>query len=488
MVVTRYLGRIALAASFGCSNDVANVGGDETDTGSETGIVTETETGDHSETETGGPEPDLGDLEPYCGDGGLDMDEECDDGNDVDEDGCSNECVSACGAEFAANLVLPGEGEFFAVQAMRPDPDGGVTLLGGVTTSGVGRLRMATIVENQLSVETETGPLGPPGDMDAPQRHDVTHVAMTASGDVFALGRTVDPNADPAESAWLARYSPDLTEIWRVPVGGAGEDFRPRGLAVLENGDPVVTRTVWVADNDHDALFRRMSFEDGSEVWSSTHSGEFNAGWSLDEAWAVAGGPGDALWGTALVRVDYQTHDSTLVELDAEDGSVLSTAVPLSDPGPNHRQRPTDLAVGPGDVVALALNVYGPASKFTYSRVYVHEGGEPSWELNRDDLPWEDGDPHIDPKVAIDEDGTVLVSGTYTHEFGFGSAARVWVAKLDPGGALYCYARIGEGNNGGVVPRNGFFGTGRAAVNLDTFGPGGMGPGSQGNWLIGLRQ
>jgi hypothetical protein len=308
------------------------------------------------------------------------------------------------------------------------------------------------------------------------------------NGDVFALGSSVDPDADPAQSYWLARFSPELSELWRVPVGGSEPDFAPRGLAVLDGGDPVLVRTGYVADEDTDVLVRRLDGSDGSEVWASTHSGAFDGGWSLDEGWGVASGPGDLLWAMGLIRVDYQTHDTTLIELDAADGTVSGTEVPLEDPGGNHRQRPNDLAIGPQGQVAVAVNVYGPSSKHSHSRAYLYEDGALAWELDRDMLPWEDGDPFIDPKLAIDADGNTLVSGTYTHEFGFGSAARVWVVKLDPDGQISCYAQIGEGNNGGVVPADGFFGSGRAAIDLDTFGPGGMGPGSGENWLVGLRE
>ena len=43
-------------------------------------------------------EPDLGDVPPRCGDGIVDADEECDDGNDINTDECNNACrISYCG-------------------------------------------------------------------------------------------------------------------------------------------------------------------------------------------------------------------------------------------------------------------------------------------------------------------------------------------------------------------------------------------------------
>ena len=321
------------------------------------------------------------------------------------------------------------------------------------------------------------------GDLD--EIHEVTHARMSAGGEILALGRSVDPD----ENYWLARFdSTDLSEQWRVPVGGADVDHRPMGVAVLDSGDPVITYTSFVADNDDDVLVARHGFSDGAEQWSAEYSGELVAGYSYDEAWGVAAGEGNALWAMGRVRVDYQTHDTTLFRVDANDGALLDSWVPLGDPGGNHRQRPTDIAAGPNGDVALGFTVFGPASKWSFSRAYRYQDDELVFELTRDDLPWEDGDPYIDPRVSIDADGNTLVAGTYTHEFGFATAARVWVVKFDPEGQLVCYATVGEGNNGGVVPRVGFHGDGRAAVNLDAFGPGGMGPGSGNNWLVGLLE
>ena len=81
----------------------------------------------------------------------------------------------------------------------------------------------------------------------------------------------------------------------------------------------------------------------------------------------------------------------------------------------------------------------------------------------------------------------MLVTGTYTHSFNFATAARTWVAAYSPDGTQLCNARLGMGGDAGINPASGFFGGGRGAVNVDTYGVGGMGPGSAGNWLVGLR-
>jgi cysteine-rich repeat protein len=78
--------------------DTATESDDDTTTSS-TGEATDTDTDvDTSESETGDPE---------CGNGAVEADEECDDGNDVDDDGCSNACtLPTCGD----GIVQAGEG------------------------------------------------------------------------------------------------------------------------------------------------------------------------------------------------------------------------------------------------------------------------------------------------------------------------------------------------------------------------------------------
>jgi len=67
---------------------------DTTDPGTTTSAVTDTDGETAAETGT----DDTGMPEAYCGDGEQNPDEECDDGNAVDEDGCTNLCtLPKCG-------------------------------------------------------------------------------------------------------------------------------------------------------------------------------------------------------------------------------------------------------------------------------------------------------------------------------------------------------------------------------------------------------
>ena len=500
---------LALSLALACNDDTTSADGatsgdtsssGESGTESSTGSTTFSTSTDESdsgseETETGEPGPFCGDgnldYAEECDDGNLDYAEECDDGNQVEDDGCTSECISACGTDYWVDITLP-EG-WFDVQAMHARPDGRIELAGDVAIPGsVGRLRLTSFIQSELDGALESAPLGAAGTMDLPQTHQITAVELTESGeDLLALGTTTQVlvvDEAPVSSYWLARFSADdLSVVWRVDLPGNDPDLRPLDLALLGAGDPVVTRTQEIANNDDDIQAQRFSFVDGSEVWVSTYSGEFSGGWSLDAAAKVAVGAGDRLWLAGIIRVDWQTFESTIIELDPNDGATLWSAVPLPDPGNAYEQRVWDLAAGPDGEVAIGINVMGPATAFHTFGAFMYADQQLAWGLTTELLPWEEGGPFVSPRVAFDDLGEVLVSGTYTHDFGQTSAARTWVVQVAADGTLLCNARAGQNSDAAIVPRNGFFGGGRGALNLDTYGVGGMGPGSGGNWLVGLR-
>jgi len=439
----------------------------ETDTDLDTG-----DTVDTGDTETDAP-PSL------CGDGEVGPLEECDDGNTVDDDGCSNTCVSACGVDFTLDMTVD-EG-WFAVQDLRGLPGAKLALAGELEVSGQVRLRYVRANEGGIEQTLDSEVLGP-GDA----THHIQATAITDAGDIMALGRS----AGIEDTAWLARYSgADLSEVWRVTLPLDDPQFLPEDLAVLASGDVVYTRTTEVADNDDDILFERRAFADGAVVWSSSFSGEMNGGWSLDRAARVAvSSPGDGLWVAGIVRVDFETHSATILEIDADDGAVLGASVPLDDPGGSQEQVITDFSAGPGSRVAIAINLLGPALQYHHSAVFMYESKVLAWSLLKTDLPWTEGAPYYFATVGLDDAGNTLVAGRYTHDFGSVTAPRVYVVKMSPTGEQLCNTRVGEGSDAVVVPASGFFGGGRGVLNLDSFGQGGMGPESGGNFIAGLRE
>ena len=377
---------------------------------------------------------------------------------------------------------------------MRSDVNEGIVLVGALEFNDTtpGRLRMARYLDEELVGAVESEALGSAGTAELPQTHAADAVLLTAQADVLALGTSTQvlvEGEDPVISYWLGRYAgDDLSLVWRVELPAPiSEEFSALDLAALEGGDPVLTMTTQPAANDRDITVVRRDFADGAEVWSTNISGELDGGYSFDEAAKVAAGPGDRLWAAGIIRVDWQTNETTVFELDPSDGSIVWSEVPLPDPGNAHEQIVYDLAAGPEGRVAVGIGVRGPAAMYSYSTAFLYDEQVLAWSLFPEDLPWDEGEPYLAPRVSLDADGDVLITGSYTHSFNFATAARPWITAFAPDGTQLCAARIGEGSDAGLAPRNGFFGSGRGAVNVDTYGAGGMGPGSDGNWLVGLR-
>lgn len=486
---------LASVLVLGCTPDTVTVddGGSSGTESSSSNGESESESGEPSTTDSG-PETETdtetGEPGPYCGDGVLDPGEECDDNNDVDDDGCSIECKSDCGIEYWVDITI--EQGWFNIHALESRPGGRLLIAGEVSQDGEpGKLRVTSMLDSELEAAIESAPLGPAGTPQLPQTHEVYALSVTPADDLLVLGTSTEvlvEGEDPVTTYWLARFAADdLAEQWRIDIPVADPDLRPLDVAALANGDAIITMTTVVADNDRDIGFERRSGSDGSVVWQSSHTGALDGGWSLDAAGLVAVGPGDRIWGAGIVRVNWQTFETNVFELAADDGAVIWTDVPLPDPGNTHEQRVYELSAGPNGTVAVGINVLGPASPYNFGGAYLYAEHELSWSLEPDALPWEDGVPYVSPRISIDSDGEALVAGTYTHDFEVSTAARTWVVGMAPDGTQLCAARVGQGSDAAIVPRNGFFDGGRGALNLDTYGPGGMGPGSDGNWLAGIR-
>src|SRR5262249_47826547 len=120
---------ILVALALGCADDKPGAA-DEGSTGaaesSSTGSATDasasmsmtSQAGDSSSS-TGFNPPD-GD----CGNGFVDEGEECDDGNDVDDDECSNECLTPCGLDWALVHNAPTQDSEIAGRGLATKSDG----------------------------------------------------------------------------------------------------------------------------------------------------------------------------------------------------------------------------------------------------------------------------------------------------------------------------------------------------------------------------
>ncbi len=114
-------GALTLAAA--CGDDTTGVEGTDTEatttggTGSTTAVVDDSGSTDSGTSDPTNPMPSDTGLEPVCGDGTIDDDEDCDDSNTADGDGCSATCtvedMFVCDGEPSVCVPDCGDGVIF---------------------------------------------------------------------------------------------------------------------------------------------------------------------------------------------------------------------------------------------------------------------------------------------------------------------------------------------------------------------------------------
>ena len=111
--------------------DVAGVGSTGLPPGqvdSTTGNVGDDDDDDDDATPTTGGSSETGfdPPVPECGNGYVEGDEQCDDGNRVDDDTCNNACLVPCGLDIASVVLPPTDESVIDAAFVAATPDGGL--------------------------------------------------------------------------------------------------------------------------------------------------------------------------------------------------------------------------------------------------------------------------------------------------------------------------------------------------------------------------
>ncbi|MDC0716061.1 hypothetical protein [Nannocystis bainbridge] len=229
--------------------------GDEPQT---TGTTLEPETagpGPTTTTTTDEPTGTAATTEPAapCPDGDLDEGEACDDGNDLNGDGCNNDCQPS--GQLLVELRPPTRGSD-VVNALAVDADGSI-VAGGLDpgfTRWVGRFSDTLEPQWSQSYGAEFGL--------------VTGVATFAGGIYAAGGFATD---DDAHDVWLARLDPSGAVVWEDTLGsGLGEDYLT-DVAIVGEDELIVSGFVVGEDGLHELWARRYA-ADGIALWTSGFS------------------------------------------------------------------------------------------------------------------------------------------------------------------------------------------------------------------------
>lgn len=397
---------------------------------SSSGAPLESSSGDELST-TGGPMPTTsGPPQPFCGDGVIDEDEQCDDGNDEIADGCNPDCVRSGEVVWSVALEERGEQEAHALVVTL---DGHV-VVGGHTGAPGQRDGVITYLEADEGEPTEAWQKTFAGEAD--DDDTVWDLALDSRGRVLVLAEIVEPGilmGFPAADYHLAEFSLPGGEPSWAQTFGTQEPIADQARAMLlrNDGTVVLAGHVGLANaGDFSVEGYRVDLSGSEpnleELWSNTFTG---ANGAFDTAYAVAqDGANRFIIGGIRTRGGGDI-DRYLVALGPEGDPFTE---PCEDPGSRKQDGPDGinaLTVGPDGTVFAAGYTTLPDRAHTDAWIGTYPPGACTLDT---------GEPLLNPNgvdstfnaIALDSAGNVVVGGVW----GTDEGAQAWVAKFNSGG------------------------------------------------------
>ncbi len=235
--------------------------------------TTSTSTSTVDPTSTGEPPTSTAETTPpgTCPDGSVGEGEVCDDGNDINGDGCNNDCQPS-GAQLGEfRTDERGSSQIYSIAV---DADASI-VVGG--RSGIARwvARFGPDLAPQWTQKYDDGQTG------------LVRAVALGDGVIYAAGsRFTDSDA---HDVWVASLTPDGAVLWEdVFSGGMGDDWATQ--AVVVGSDMVVTGMAL-----GDKIWTRRYGAGGTIQWTAT----FQLGSTYKDIYPL--GPGLVATGEALV-------------------------------------------------------------------------------------------------------------------------------------------------------------------------------------------
>ena len=197
-----------------------------------------------------------------CGNGIIEEDERCDDGNDIDGDGCSTACEPS--GEVLASIQWPQDGPDAHGNALvRTGPDAFVAA-GWLDVEDGGSAAILLGFDADLGVSWTTEVPGT--DMD--DYIIARSLAVDDTGAIWAAGTSErDVMDETIIEGWIARFDPDGTVQWSETIAGETNDERYLDVAPLPGGDAIAIGHTEFEDGLDQLVVRRHLAADGSVDW-----------------------------------------------------------------------------------------------------------------------------------------------------------------------------------------------------------------------------
>jgi cysteine-rich repeat protein len=434
-----------LAVFAGCVEPYTTTGGGSTgvDAGSSGSTASAPGSTGTTDDPTGGGstgEPGFDPPPPVCGDGYLEADEECDDGNVADGDGCSATCTILGGLQGQVLALAPSGLSDLWVASVAAAPDGGFVAVAHqreITSDQEGNQDIGLVRTRVIRYGPDLAPvwdrLLAPDDAALAAGSGV----VDALGDIYVAATVDGPDGDDIHVSKLA--GDDGEAIWAVTHDGALDmsDDGAGGIALAPDGDIVVTGRVYDVAKDSDVWVRKLQADDGGEVWTTTWTGAGNGEYSIDRAGGVAVAADGTVYVAAREYVDLNTAEAVLLRFAAAGGPAQQVFSPLSD-GSEHEHGPGWVSVDPaGNVLYSIIRQSGATPNFWLYK--LDSNLEIQWTKQLPDFE-DEGDEWVLAGNRFDAGGGVMLAG---HSRTKDTMAQlewfdIWTARLDPAGDKLC--------------------------------------------------
>lgn len=250
-----------------------------------------------------------------CGDGLIDGDEACDDGNMIDADGCNDDCTVS-GELLWSDSLGSGLGQPDEAFAAATDGFGNLYVAGYVSVDGPSSdiwYRKYDDAGAELWTTTVDGPAS---------GKDQGRAIAAEDSELFYVGGYT-PVAMESNNTWLRRHGADGSTIWTEAYNGvsASSDII-RAIALDGIGGLVAVGHTTVTGEGQNVWMRRYS-EGGVATWTRTFGG---AGLGNDSGIAVAVAGDGSIYVGGAETVPGEGYNMWLAHLD-QDGNTLWTRV-----------------------------------------------------------------------------------------------------------------------------------------------------------------
>jgi cysteine-rich repeat protein len=188
---------------------------------------------------------------PICGDGALDPDEACDDGNEVDGDGCNRDCIVSGTLLWTVTHDGPANTNDRAAAVAIAD-NGTIVAAGMQWADAAEDVWMARYYGDGVQIWTSD---------DGDGLGSAAKVAIDDAGDIVVCGA----GTFAATSAWVRKYDGNGTRAWEVIRPNQGDGVDCRALAITDDDAVIVGGREYVGV--YQGWIARIE-ADGSEGWS----------------------------------------------------------------------------------------------------------------------------------------------------------------------------------------------------------------------------